>query len=474
MNVTQLLRTMLPLMEQGIREQLESLSPEATLYELETLIWRLARQLGHLLLTSVIASWGSGLGGPTRLCGCGSQQAYQDQRHPLHIMTSFGRVLVAKRAAYHGATCGVTTYPLEAQREVAKSGRLSRCFQEPLAWSHGMGSHQWVQQTLSRFHWPQLSTSQIWKHTQALGAEVEATQAQQEAQSLQASGAVHPPPPRHAIEAPRLYVGVDGGRYCTRERDADSGALIWKELKVAVLGEGQPLPEATPLTPARSVLAATLLPTPPPAPDRVRQLSYVTHTGSWETFGPRVWAEAWERGAVHPIRDVAVVADGADPIDTLVETHLCQPNVQVTRILDLRHAQEHVWAVGRTALGEGASAWVQTPLFHLLRGEVDLLCAELHPLTQAEDAKIAHEAAKAIAYFQRHYRHLDYPRFVAQGYQIGSGIVESACKRLGTSRLKGTGMRWHPPNASRVATLRSFALSDRWEEVSSLCGKRAA
>lgn len=98
----------------------------------------------------------------------------------------------------------------------------------------------------------------------------------------------------------------------------------------------------------------------------MRHLRYVTHTGSWDTLGPRVWAEAWERGAAHPIRELAVVADGADPIDTLVETHGEHSGVQVTRILDLRHAQEPVWTVGRAAYGLGPD-----PLFHLLRGEVD-------------------------------------------------------------------------------------------------------
>ena len=37
---------------------------------------------------------------------------------------------------------------------------------------------------------------------------------------------------------------------------------------------------------------------------------------------------------------------------------------------------------------------------------------------------------------------LDYPRYLAEGYQIGSGPTESQCKSL-ASRLKGRGRRWN-------------------------------
>jgi hypothetical protein len=68
---------------------------------------------------------------------------------------------------------------------------------------------------------------------------------------------------------------------------------------------------------------------------------------------------------------------------------------------------------------------------------------------------------------------MDYPRFVAAGYQIGSGLAESACKRFGTDRMKGAGMRWTVPGAHCVATLRLFVLSERWEEVTSHCRQAA-
>jgi hypothetical protein len=68
---------------------------------------------------------------------------------------------------------------------------------------------------------------------------------------------------------------------------------------------------------------------------------------------------------------------------------------------------------------------------------------------------------------------MNYPGFVVEGKHIGSGLAESACKRFGTDRMKGTGMRWTVAGAQRVATLRTFVLSERWQEVSNFCRKAA-
>ena len=57
--------------------------------------------------------------------------------------------------------------------------------------------------------------------------------------------------------------------------------------------------------------------------------------------------------------------------------------------------------------------------------------------------------------------------------QIGSGLAESACKRFGTDRMKGAGMRWTVAGAQCVATLRMFVMSERWGEVTTYCRKAA-
>ena len=57
---------------------------------------------------------------------------------------------------------------------------------------------------------------------------------------------------------------------------------------------------------------------------------------------------------------------------------------------------------------------------------------------------------------------MDYAAYRARGLQIGSGSIESACKQLVTSRLKGAGMIWDDAGAEAVATVRAYLKSERW------------
>jgi hypothetical protein len=60
---------------------------------------------------------------------------------------------------------------------------------------------------------------------------------------------------------------------------------------------------------------------------------------------------------------------------------------------------------------------------------------------------------------------MDYPAYLAKGWQIGSGPVESACKTVIGQRLKGGGMRWGEDGADAVAHPRALFRSDKgqWE-----------
>ena len=57
---------------------------------------------------------------------------------------------------------------------------------------------------------------------------------------------------------------------------------------------------------------------------------------------------------------------------------------------------------------------------------------------------------------------IQYPRFLDNGWQIGSGPTEALCKTT-TARIKGSGMRWDADNAEAVATLAAMEQSNQWE-----------
>ena len=59
---------------------------------------------------------------------------------------------------------------------------------------------------------------------------------------------------------------------------------------------------------------------------------------------------------------------------------------------------------------------------------------------------------------------MDYPTYIQQGLQIGSGSAESAVKQVVGVRLNQAGMRWNPEHAEAVAQVRAAILSNRWND----------
>ena len=78
-------------------------------------------------------------------------------------------------------------------------------------------------------------------------------------------------------------------------------------------------------------------------------------------------------------------------------------------------------------------------------------------------ARQAH--ADCTRYFRNHQHRMDYPTYIRNGWQIGSGPVESGCKRLVTLRLKGPGMRWKTRGTTTMCHLRALLLGEpgQWE-----------
>jgi hypothetical protein len=72
---------------------------------------------------------------------------------------------------------------------------------------------------------------------------------------------------------------------------------------------------------------------------------------------------------------------------------------------------------------------------------------------------------EVVTYFENQVHRMDYPAYRANGWQIGSGPVESACKTVVGQRLKGGGMRWGADGADAVCHLRALFRSEggQWE-----------
>jgi len=72
---------------------------------------------------------------------------------------------------------------------------------------------------------------------------------------------------------------------------------------------------------------------------------------------------------------------------------------------------------------------------------------------------------RLVNYLKNNEHRMDYPHYLKRGWQIGSGAIESACKRVINQRLCLGGMRWGEAGADGVAHLRALYQSDpdQWD-----------
>jgi hypothetical protein len=152
-------------------------------------------------------------------------------------------------------------------------------------------------------------------------------------------------------------------------------------------------------------------------------------------------------------------------LEPLIERHF--PRAKC--ILDFFHASEHVAELARavhpsdeTACGELMKAWCgllksgggRALLDEWQRLELDQAS---EPIRQAH-----HDQSR---YLRANLHRTDYPSYIVNGWRIGSGPIEAACKTVIGQRLKCSGMRWGDDGADAVAHLRALYLSEPacWE-----------
>ena len=73
--------------------------------------------------------------------------------------------------------------------------------------------------------------------------------------------------------------------------------------------------------------------------------------------------------------------------------------------------------------------------------------------------------AKVLAYFRKNRHRMRYAEWKREGFMIGSGVVEAACKTLVAQRLKLSGMRWGTRGAQAILTMRGWDQSERFDEA---------
>jgi hypothetical protein len=184
---------------------------------------------------------------------------------------------------------------------------------------------------------------------------------------------------------------------------------------------------------------------------QAKDIEHVATMGDAEAIGDRIYALAFRRGAERA-RDVVVLADGGRWIWKQAKQNF----PEAIQILDFYHAADHLGEIARAWHGSNSSKmdkWLQRSKADFLEGRFDRVMKSIRAWQPVdnEHIKLKHDN---IGYFRRNKSRMHYDEYRAQGFHIGSGIAESACKCLVQARLKQSGMRWSPDGASAMLQLR--------------------
>ena len=129
------------------------------------------------------------------------------------------------------------------------------------------------------------------------------------------------------------------------------------------------------------------------------------------------------------------------------------------------HAAESIHEIGQAVQAAGgrlAGKWLEGVLHRLKHQGPERVLKHLAWLAARYPSPLI---AEKLAYLQKREAHMQYPRYQAAGWPIGSGNVESANKVVVEARLKGAGMRWERHNVNPMLVLRNAVCNRRWHET---------
>ena len=392
-------------------------SGEQDLAQVERGVLLEARGIGGLILQAAMETMDNGKTTSHRSCECGLSQRYVSDR-PKSLQTLLGTVEI-RRAYYHCKNCGRGDFPLDRALGVEGTS-LTPGVQEVVAWADAELAYGRASEFLDRTMGLSLSKDAHETVSAALGEAVQPRETDRAAQAWATLPA-----------AEQLYLSCDGVKVNTEEG--------WKEPKLGAVFRAQRGEDGQPIR----------------GPTR-----YVAHLEEAEPFGQRLWQLADSLG-VEKARTVIVLGDGAPWIWNLADFHF----PQAVQIVDFYHALERLGEVARNLWAEHASeakAWLAQCKTALHNGEVASVIRSLKRLTPRRK-DLREMIRKAIGYFHENRERMRYNHFRAQGYFIGSGIVEAGCKHVVAKRFKQSGMRWSRDGFLKLLHLRLCILNGDWD-----------
>jgi hypothetical protein len=349
------------------------------------------------------------------------------------------------RAYYYCGRCGHGLFPWDqavgltprsftpaTQRLVCLAGTLSDGFEEAAT------------KVLPEMAGLKVAETTVQRTTEAAGERV--------ADHLRAGGTFAFPHPwnwhKDALGRTCAYVGID--LTGVRQQAKDGGKAEGRMPYVAMVFNPVPeLPDDSPYLP------------PPKARMQARYLSGLYDL---DQLGLELRKQAGQVGMDKAEVWIALT-DGGNGLEEFVRRNFSRDPVL---ILDFWHASDHLTELGKVLYPSDEETrqrvvgeWCRT----LKRAGGQQVVEILEALPVPRKPAMQDKHAETLNYLRNNVHRMDYPAYVANGWSIGSGAVESACKTVVGQRLKLAGMRWREYGTDTVCHLRALFKSEagQWQ-----------
>jgi hypothetical protein len=341
------------------------------------------------------------------------------------------------RAVFECPRCRHSVAPLDLELGLGGHETLSHQVQKKVAYAAAQTSFGQASLDLAHQVGIEVSPAEVARIAKQVGAALEACQREREV------GWNEPISGDHRVAPPE--------RRCERlviEADATSALTVkGEEHKMIYVGTAF---EAS----QRGVKDASGRP-------YVAERRYGASAEDFEDFGARLRALAHRMG-VRGAREVAFLGDGA-----LCQWKWAEENLPGAALIqDLWHVLDRLSTLlhdlgGRRSeeLCEQLERWKEK----LLASRVQEVLDELRTWHRRSRRKARRRLAEEIRYLETSRPRMDYARYRAAGWPIGSGAIEGGCKHLVKERFGRTGARWKRARLRYVLALRLSLFNDEWE-----------
>jgi hypothetical protein len=404
-----------------------------TAAEIEDKIREWIRQIGEDTQLLVLGGMDRYRRKGKQCCPQCEKAVYWERYEPRHYITTLGKIHL-ERAYYNHSACHCGWVPMDERLEIGASELSSRVL-EMLSYLGGFMPFGKAQAFLAKYCYIDVSHDMVNNATVGIG---QALRERQEAAVRQAWEEYRLPICEVTTPPKRLYVSADGINYLLPSGES-------REIKVAAVYE----------TEERYNKQGEI-------EIHALDIEYVVATEP-EDLARAAYLIAVKRG-VESAQQVIVLGDGASWIWKRITAMF--PRCKTTEILDFYHAGEYIWNAGKAMWGEETDEtkeWGEEHCRRLKHNGPTPVLRELRALSLASSST-PEPVVKAITYFENQSPRMNYPWYVEQGLQIGSGSAESAVKQVVGCRINQAGMRWNPERAEAVAHVRAAILSDGWDD----------